>query len=683
MAKERKKKSGQKTGKAVAVREPRGKGAVLKADKRDRSTVSKGRRRGGKAEESEKRSWFRRIVYYGAVAGVWSIIAGVIALGYLAHDLPNLDELPHPGAGDPAIVVKAANGSTLVRQGPIYGDWVPYNEVPDALVWSFLAVEDRQFFSHNGFDGKGFLRAVYTNLTAGRVRAGGSTLTQQLAKNMFLSNVRSFKRKAQELLLAFWLEQKFTKNQIFSLYLNRVYFGGGAYGIDAASQKYFGHSARTLSIAESAMLAGLVQAPTRLAPHINPDGAWNRAQTVLSAMVDNEALSEAAAAKIKRQRPRIITSGAGRDARYFGDWVISKARNLTNTPAGQSLIIYTTLDPAIQRAGALAVERGLEKEGQNQNVSQAALVAIDNDGAVRAMIGGANYADSQYNRAAQAERQPGSAFKIFPYLAALEQGIEISDRYIDERVTIDDWSPKNYSGEFNGEMTLREAFARSINTVAVQVTEKVGRDRVVSMAKRLGIQTNLSEVASLPLGTEEVKLIELAGAYASVANGGFRSEPYSIIEITSLEGEVLYRRTAEPPVPVLTREVAENMTQMMTSVIAWGSGKNAKLDRPAAGKSGTSQDSRDALFAGFTSDITAAVWVGNDDGQPMKYVTGGGLPARIWADFMLDAHAGVQARPLLADASVYQDSVVSTAKKNEDKREKRGFFSRLFGKNSK
>jgi len=675
MAKEQKKKSGQKTGKAVAAREPQGKSAVLKAEKRDRSTVSNGRRRGGKANDSEKRSWFRRIIYYGAVAGVWSIIAGVIALGYLAHDLPNLDELPHPGAGDPAIVVKAANGSTLVRQGPIYGDWVPYNEVPDALVWSFLAVEDRQFFSHNGFDGKGFLRAVYTNLTAGRVRAGGSTLTQQLAKNMFLSNVRSFKRKAQELLLAFWLEQKFTKNQIFSLYLNRVYFGGGAYGIDAASQKYFGHSARTLSIAESAMLAGLVQAPTRLAPHINPDGAWKRAQTVLSAMVDNEALSEAAAEKIKRQRPRIITSGVGRDARYFGDWVISKARSLTNTPAGQSLIIYTTLDPAIQRAGALAVERGLEREGQKQNVSQAALVAIDNDGAVRAMIGGANYADSQYNRAAQAERQPGSAFKIFPYLAALEQGIEISDRYIDERVTIDDWSPKNYSGEFNGEMTLREAFARSINTVAVQVTEKVGRDRVVSMAKRLGIQTNLSEVASLPLGTEEVKLIELAGAYASVANGGFRSQPYSIIEITSLEGEVLYRRTAEPPVPVLTREVAENMTQMMTSVIAWGSGKNAKLDRPAAGKSGTSQDSRDALFAGFTSDITAAVWVGNDDGQPMKYVTGGGLPARIWADFMLDAHAGVHARPLLADASVYQDAVVSTAKKSEDKREKRGFFS--------
>jgi penicillin-binding protein 1A len=666
---------------------------VLRAEKRQRPANSKASKskvskkgKSGKTPKNSKskhdhdRSWLRKLFYYGAVVSVWAVIVGVVVLGYLAHDLPDLDNLPHPGADDPALIVKAANGVTLVRQGPIYGDWIRYQEVPDALVMALTSVEDRYFFTHNGFDGRGFLRAAYTNIRAGRVRAGGSTITQQLAKNTFLTNVRSFKRKAQELLLAFWLEQKFTKKQILSLYLNRAYFGGGAYGIDAAAQKFFGHSARSLSVAEAALLAGLVKSPSTLAPHINPDGAWERAKVVLGAMIDAGAINQAAANKISSQPPVIKTSSVGNDVRYFTDWAIQRSRGYLGKDAPRSLVIYTTLDPSIQRAGSLAVKRGLKKEGQTRDASQAALVAVDHDGAVRAMVGGANYAKSQYNRAAQAKRQPGSAFKLISYLAAMEQGVSISDQYYDEKITVDGWSPKNYTGVFNGSMTVREAFARSINTIAVQVAEEAGRENVVNMAKRLGITTNVSPVASLPLGTEEVRLIELAGAYAVLANGGHGANPYGVIEITSLEGEVLYRRQAEPPISILGNDIVNDMTDMLTAVISWGSGKNAKIDRPAAGKSGTSQDSRDALFAGFTSDLSAAVWVGNDDGTPMKGVTGGGLPARIWADFMVDAHVGRGVRPLLADASLYENAA-NFDYEPEKKKKKRGLWGRIFGGN--
>jgi len=638
---------------------------------------------------AKKRSRLGRLFYYGAAAGVWMVILGFITLAILSLDLPDLDNPPAPGAGDTATIVKAANGATLVRNGPTYGDWITFEETPDALIQAFLAVEDRNFFSHSGVDGRGLLRALYSNLRAGGVRAGGSTLTQQLAKNLFLTNQRTIKRKAQELLLTVWLEQKFTKRQLFTLYLNRVYFGGGAYGIDAASRKYFGHSARTLSIAEAAMIAGLVKAPSRYAPHINPEGAWERAQIVLGAMVDNETLTPEAAAKLKTQPPRIKQAAAGRDVRYFTDWVESEARRLLPDTSGTSLIIHSTLDPGIQRAAAMALERGLAGEGKERAASEGAVVSIDHDGAVRAMVGGADYAKTQYNRAVQALRQPGSAFKLFAYLAALEQGLQTSDRYVDEKITVDDWSPKNYNGLYNGEMTAREAFARSINTIAVKISEETGREKVAAMAKRMGITTRVAPLASLPLGTEEVKLIDLASAYAAVANGGHLAPAYGIVEITTLEGEVIYRRRPQRPVPVLAYPVVKNMTEMLKSVVVWGSGKNANIDRPVAGKSGTSQDSRDAVFAGFSSDMTTAVWVGNDDGTPMNGVTGGGLPARIWADFMLEAHVGQPVRPLLADAGIYSAAAdfqetqdeEQTGEPEPEKKKKKGFFKRLFGGN--
>lgn len=626
-----------------------------------------------------------RLAYGGAVVGVWGVIVGILLLGYLSLDMPDLENLPAAGSRDTAVVVKAVNGATLVRRGPIYGEWVDFEETPKALINAFVAIEDRAFFEHGGIDSRGLLRAVWSNLMAGGVRAGGSTITQQLAKNLFLTNERTIKRKAQELLMSLWLEQKFTKEQILTLYLNRVYFGGGAYGIDAASRKFFGHAAPNMSIAESAVLAGLVKAPSRLAPHINPEGAWERARIVLSAMATTGSISEAAKEKISSQPPRWRTPAAGRDIRYFTDWVEAEARRIAPNVKGKSLVVYTTLDPSVQRAASMAVTRGLNREGKRAHVSEAALVAIDHDGAVRAMIGGSNYGKSQYNRATQALRQPGSAFKLFTYLAALEAGVRPSDRYVDKPTVVGDWAPKNYSGKFDGEMSVQEAFARSINTVAVQVAERTGRDKGVSVAKRLGISTPVSAVPSLPLGTEEVHLIDLAGSYAAVANGGHLAPPYSIVEITTLEGEVLFRRRPTNPRTVLRTDVVEDMTAMLSSVVAWGSGRNAALGRPAAGKSGTSQDSRDAVFAGFTSDMTAAIWVGNDDGAPMKNVTGGGLPARIWQDFMTEAHATNPVRPLLADAALYasaaryEEPATESATESEDKKKKRGFFSRLFG----
>lgn len=646
--------------------------------------------------DKPKKSLVRRVFYYGAVAGIWGLILGIIGIGLLSLDMPDLDNPPQPGEADTAVIVKAANGATLVRRGPSYGDWIQYSETPAALVKAFLAVEDRHFFSHSGVDARGLARAFLANIKAGGVRAGGSTLTQQLAKNLFLTNQRTFKRKAQELLLALWLEQKFTKEQILTLYLNRVYFGGGAYGIDAASRKYFGHSARTLSVAEAALIAGLVKAPSRYAPHINPAGSWERARVVLGAMADTGAITPAAAAKIKNQRPTLRRAAAGRDVRYFTDWVEMQARSLAPEAKGKSLIIHSTIDPGIQRAAAMSLERGLAGEGKRRGASQGAIVAIDHDGAVRAMVGGGDYGKSQYNRAVQAERQPGSAFKLFSYLAALETGLRKSDRFTDEKITVDGWSPKNYNGKFNGEMSAQEAFARSINTVAVQISEEVGREKVAAMARRMGITTQVQPLASLPLGTEEVRLIDLASAYAAVANGGHLAPAYGIVEIATLEGEVIYRRRPTAPVPVLAYPTVKNITDMLKSVVLWGSGKNAAIDRPAAGKSGTSQDSRDAVFAGFTSDMTTAVWVGNDNGTPMKAVTGGGIPARIWADFMLEAHVGQPVRPLLADAGIYAaaaefqhreadfqngETEADAPPKEQPKKKKKGFFRRLFGGN--
>ncbi len=631
------------------------------------------------AAASTLRRWWRPVLYWGAVVGVWGAFAGLVFTFYLALDLPDVTALPKPGTGVPSVIVRGRGGVTLVREGPTVGQRLEYAELPDALVHAFLAIEDRSFFEHIGIDPKGLARAVITNAAKGRVAAGGSTITQQLAKNLFLTPERTLVRKAREAMLALWLEASYSKQQLLSEYLNRVYFGGGAYGVDAAAQKYFGHSARSLTLPEAAVLAGLVKAPSRLAPHINPDGAWERAQVVLGAMADVGVITAVAADKLKTQRPAFRGRDDSAYLRYASDYVIARARALVGagpqTTGPQTMVIDTTLDASIQRTAATALERGLKANGQNRNAEQGAVVILGLDGAIHALVGGRNYVESSYNRATQAERQPGSAFKLFPYLAALERGVSPGDRYVDGPIRVGDWSPKNYSGAYNGEMSVREAFARSINTVAVQLNEDTGRERSVALAKRLGITTPVSPVPSLPLGTEEVRLLDLTAAYAAVGSGGFAAEPYSIVEIRDRDGEILYRRPPTALKAVLAHPVVEDMTAMLEYVVEAGSGRSARLDRPAGAKSGTSQDNRDAVFVGFTADYAAGVWVGNDDGSPMAGTTGSGLPASIWRDLMIDIHAGHPVRPLLADAGLARQ--IADTQKGDTK--KKGLFSRLFG----
>ena len=591
----------------------------------------------------------------------------IFLIAFLARGIPDLDNLPAPGAEEPTIIIKARTGATIVQTGPVHGEWIAYEAIPPMMIKALTASEDKNFFTHKGLDSNGLIRAVYTNLLSGRVRAGGSTLTQQLAKNLFLTEARTITRKAQELLLTFWLEQQFTKEQIITLYLNRVYFGGGTYGIDAAARKFFGHASTELTPQEAAILAGLVKAPSRLAPHINPDGAWERAKLVIGRMQAEGMITAAAASHLSKSPPTMIRGGGDAHARYFADWVTSKARNLVDM-RGQSVIIRTTLDPASQQLAHQSMNNFLSQYGTQNGVSQGSLISLDNDGAVRAMVGGHHYFKSQYNRTTQAQRQPGSAFKLFVYLAALEAGLSPEDIYSDQELDIEGYKPTNYNDKFMGDMTLKHAFVTSTNTVAVQIAEKIGRERVVAMAQRLGINTPMMPIASLPLGTEEVRMIDLAAAYASVAGGGMQVKPYSILEINSLSGEILYRHIITDPVPVLTYPVAGEMSRMLYAAVDYGTGKRAKIDRPAGGKTGTSQDSRDAVFAGFTSEMTTVVWVGNDDGTPMQSVTGGGLPARIWADYSIMAHSGLTVRPLLADAALKEAEQATAAQQERNRK---------------
>jgi len=602
--------------------------------------------RGAADGTARPRRRLRRVGYWTAITGIWLTILGGVGFAWIAHDLPDLSDLPPPGQAATAELL-AVNGKTLVRYGPVYGDWLDYPEIPEVMILALLASEDRRFFGHGGLDPLGVLRAAWANLRAGDVVQGGSTLTQQLAKNLFLTSERNFKRKAQELLLALWLERALTKPEILALYLNRVYFGAGTYGIDAAARTYFGHAAGRLTLSEAAMLAGLVKAPSRLAPTHNLAGARERAEVVLGAMVDAGYLTRRAAERAAERPASLAADAAGENVRYFTDWIMARAERLVGPNHGP-LTILTTLDPMAQAAAETAVTERLADEGAERRASQAALVALSRDGAVKAMMGGRSYGASQYNRAVQARRQPGSAFKPVVYLAGLEAGLRPSTVMQDAPITLEGWSPENFSGRYAGEVTLTDAFARSLNTVSVRVARHAGLPAVVSLARRLGIESPLAPLPSIALGAEEVTLLELSSVYASIAAGGRRVEPYGIVEIRGSDGEVLHRTRPEDRPFAIRPDHAAQLTEMMTVTMREGTGRRARLDRPAAGKTGTSQDFRDAVFMGFTSDLVAGVWVGNDDDTPMREVAGSGLPARIWSDFMIDAHIGRPVRPVLA-----------------------------------
>ncbi|WP_233245795.1 transglycosylase domain-containing protein [Marinicauda salina] len=601
-----------------------------------------------------------------------AIIGGVVLLGLVAaltgaavfwhwafSDLPappESAEILWETRREPALTVLDRDGEVLSVRGPRYGEIVRLEELPSYVPQAFMAIEDQRFYSHDGVDWRSMLRALVVNVRARDTLQGGSTITMQLVKNLILSPERTIRRKLQEMRLAMQLENRLTKDEILELYINRIYLGEQAYGIEAAAQRYFDKSARELTLQEAAILAALPKAPSRLAPTVNLEAAQARASQVLRDMmeagyVDGMTYLTAVNTQAAPTADALETIDPNRYGHIF-DFVAAEAeRLLGEEEAAPDLVIETTIDRDLQRAADDAVETVLAEEGEAVDAGEGALVALELDGAVRAMVGGRDYAESQFNRATQALRQPGSAFKPIVFAAAFEAGMEPYTAFEDAPIEIEGWSPENYGGGYRGRITIADALKRSINTVAAQAGLAAGPELVAEMAERLGITTEMSPHAAITLGAEEVKLIDLTGAYTVFANDGRRRPPWIISEIRNSRGEVLYRHESERGAQVIPREDARAMSTLLQAVIEEGTGRRARLPgRQAAGKTGTSQNSRDAWFVGYTAQLAAGVWVGNDDDAPMDDVTGGELPAQIWRTFMTAAHEGVEPEPLSAPA---------------------------------
>ncbi|UFZ02366.1 penicillin-binding protein 1A [Bradyrhizobium ontarionense] len=581
-----------------------------------------------------------RMFYWALVSGLWGVIALVGVVIWAGAHLPPIQSLEIPKR-PPTIEIVGIDGTMLAQRGEMAGANVALKDLPPYLPKAFIAIEDRRFYQHFGIDPIGIARAVVANILHRGVSQGGSTLTQQLAKNLFLTQERTLARKLQEAELALWLERKYSKRDILELYLNRVYFGSGAYGVEAAAQRYFGKSARQVTVGEAAMLAGLVKSPSRLAPNRNPEGAAKRAQTVLAAMADAKFITDAQAqAQIAHPSVAVKPAGAG-TVNYVADWIGEVLDDLVGQ-IEESIVVETTIDPKLQSVAEAAIIDELAAKSVKFNVSQGALVAMTPDGAVRALVGGRNYADSQFNRAVTAKRQPGSAFKPFVYLTAIEQGLTPDTVRQDAPLDLKGWKPENYTREYFGPVTLTQALAMSLNTVAVRVGLEVGPKNVVRTAHRLGISSKLDPNPSIALGTSEVSVIELVGAYAPFANGGLSVAPHVVTRIRTLDGKLLYMRQAERPAQVIEPRNAAMMNQMMQETLISGTAKKAEIPGwVAAGKTGTSQDFRDAWFIGYTARLVTGVWLGNDDNSPTRKTTGGGLPVDVWTRFMRSAHQGV------------------------------------------
>ncbi len=609
----------------------------------------------------KRRGLLGRIVKFFVLVGLWVGIAGACALGYFTLTLPDTGQLTI-AERRPSVTIVAADGSTIASMGDLFGEALTLKEIAPDLTKAVIATEDRRFYSHFGIDPIGMLRAAISDLHAGHIVQGGSTITQQLAKIAFLTPERSFTRKIRETLMALWLERHFTKNQILEIYLNRVYLGAGTYGVDAAAHRYFGKSARNLNLFECAVIAGLLKAPTRFSPAHDQAQAEARAAQVLQNMVEAGYITQAQAAAAEKEGPADTARAAGRPgSRYFADWIADQVRDFAGT-SDRDLTVKTTFDPRLQAAAEAAVDDTIARDGQKDVVSQGALVAMSPDGAVRAMVGGRNYGDSQFNRATQAERQPGSSFKPFVYLAGLEAGLRPDDHFVDGPIRIGNWQPRDYTGRYLGDMTMAEGLAQSINTIAVQVAQRAGVANVVAVANRLGITSRLTPDASIALGTDEVNLLELVSAYAPFANGGTGIMPYGISQIRDTGGKILYQRAGGGPGQVVSPENVALMNEMLQGVVNHGTGRAARLPRPVAGKTGTTQDYRDAWFIGYTANLVAGVWFGNDDNTPMRKVTGGTLPAAAWHNFMLAATSKLPAEPLpsaVPEAASPLDALVS------------------------
>ena len=551
-------------------------------------------------------------------------------------------------------------GNEVGARGIRHNDAIPLEEFPDHLIKAVLATEDRRFYEHFGIDFAGTLRAVTANARAGGVVQGGSSLTQQLAKNLFLSNERTIERKIKEAFLAFWLESRLTKNEILKLYLDRAYMGGGAVGVDAAAQFYFGKSARDVTLAEAAMLAGLFKAPTKYAPHVNLPAARARANVVLDNLVEAGFMTEGQVFGARRNPATSVDRRDERQPNYYLDWAFDEVKKLIDrlpkSVTERVFVVRLGLDVNIQREAENVVETAIRQYGQEYRAKQAALVLMDTDGTVRALVGGADYGASQFNRATDALRQPGSSFKPYVYATALAHGFKPTTIVRDEPICLGNWCPSNYNEKFAGAMTLTTALVRSINTIPVRLSvaigngnPKKGRAEIIKTARLMGLRTPLPDSSSLPIGAAEVTVLDHTGGFTAFPNGGMAAAPHAILEVRTGAGETVWRfdRDGKKPERAISPQVASEMNFMMNKVVEEGTGRKAILDGiKAAGKTGTTNAYRDAWFVGFTGNYVAGVWVGNDDYSPTNRLTGGSLPAQIWRQVMSYAHQGVEAKPI-------------------------------------
>lgn len=577
------------------------------------------------------RKWFMILFKTGLVFALLGAIALVVAVLVVRSSLPGFEDLKSSPNGQ-MIRVLDVNGKELFSMGPSYGEWLNYEDIPQVMKDAMVAVEDRRYESHLGIDPIGIARSLHVRVQRGHWAQGGSTITQQLARNIFLNNSRTFARKGREMILALAMERKFSKEQMLELYLNKVYYGGGAYGIDAASRRFFAHSARELDLAESAIIAGLVKAPSRYSPTADAKAAIGRAGVVLEVMQDAEAITAEQAANAKPAAVKLAPEPRQNSVRYFTDWALPQLDLLIDETV-QPIEVWTTLDLDMQRAATSAIQSHVP------GGSQGALVAVDRDGAVRAMVGGTDYVTSNYNRATQAVRQPGSAWKVFVYMAALEAGYRPNDKVTDEPITIGNWTPRNSGNRYAGEIDVRTAFAFSKNTVAAAIGNDIGTSTIANMARRFGITTPINTNPSMVLGTSDVRLLDMTRAFASISSKGVAVTPFGITKVVTMKGDLLYQNKFDGSRVLVDPWVTAGITDLMQTAVNTGTGRAAQIGRPVAGKTGTTSSNKDGWFLGFSSGLTTGVWMGRDDARPVNGLQGGRAPASAFAAFMKTAVA--------------------------------------------
>ncbi len=579
--------------------------------------------------------WFFVLLKTGAAVALLGLMILAIFVVIARNEIQGFEDLKSSPNGQ-MIRVRAADGTIIQTLGPSFGQWMSVKQLPKDMKDAMVAVEDRRFYYHPGVDPIGIVRSLYVRVTSGKWSQGGSTITQQLARTVYLNNRREFGRKIREVILSMAMETKFSKDQILELYLNKVYFGGGAFGVDAASRKFFDHGAEDLTLAESAIIAGLVKAPSHYSPTADAQAAIGRAAVVIEVMQDAGMITAEQAAQVKPAKVKLASQKSQDSVRYFTDWALPQLDGLIDE-TDKPIDVWTTIDLTMQRAASASLSAHVPRG------SQGAVVTLDRDGAVRAMVGGTDYAKSNYNRAVTAVRQPGSSWKAFVYLTAIEAGFRPDDKVVDEPVTIDGWSPKNSGGSYAGEITLRTAFAYSKNTVAAKIGAEVGTGAIANMARRFGISTPISTGPAMVLGSSETRVIEMTRAFASIAAKGQSVTPYAISKVTTIDGEVIYRHKASSGTQLVQPYVAAGVTDLMQSAVTAGSGRAAQIGRPVAGKTGTTSSNKDGWFLGFSSGLTTGVWMGRDDARAVGNLQGGNAPATAWGSYM---RVAVSKRPV-------------------------------------